>query len=278
MSYTLETIIQEATDFEPSESKPHLAVAISGGSATGKSTLTNLVLESLGDKAVVVSLDDYQLDGKYEGFDTSIYRYDDPRNFQLQRVAQDLRTLLSGGSIQAPRFRVGTGIAEGTNIVESAPVILVDGLYAANTQLASLMNRKVYVESPLFGRFIRRLFRLEHEYRVANSETALRHSFGPTLAAHRRYVIPQRSTTDLIVNNKYSFPESVEKYNLKPLVDQSLLTSVLWQNDALVFRLGELSAKKLFQLCYKGKVYSQFNIEDTNVELLKSAVGSFEEL
>ncbi|MGI0135249.1 MAG: hypothetical protein ACREBW_09870 [Candidatus Micrarchaeaceae archaeon] len=89
------------------DSQRPFCIMVAGGSSTGKSsTVLPELIAALGDKAVLVEQDWYQLGQNFAEKDTSPYRWDDPRNFQISQLAAGLRQLQQGHTISAPLFDV----------------------------------------------------------------------------------------------------------------------------------------------------------------------------
>jgi uridine kinase len=272
---SIEAIIADAKAFEPSEGQPNFAVAVCGGSGTGKSYISAELCAAIQNDVKILQQDDYQLGRNFPELNTSPYRYDDPKNFQIKRFARDLRTLRQGNSIPVPNFNLATVQSETEKDFVPTPVLIVDGLYAALNGLRNCIDRSVYVEAPLYARFLRRLFRLTHQYEIADPAAAVKHTFGPTLRAHRDFVRTQRDTADVIKTPAYSFEQTIAHFALEPISGESAQQTI-WSKDKLSFMLSEHSNQARFCVTWDDQLYSQFSITPESVALIRQ-VTDFEE-
>ena len=139
-----------------------LVVGVAGGSGGGKTTLTNNLIRTFGDKVSIVHHDNY-----YRAHDDLTYEerarlnYDEPEAFETEMMVEHLRLLKQGRSIHCPvyDFTIHNRSKE-TELIVPKPVILVEGiLIFADPELTELMDMKVFVDTDADVRLARRVLR-----------------------------------------------------------------------------------------------------------------------
>ena len=138
-------------------------IGVAGGSASGKSTLVNRLLEAFSDESVVIISHDYY----YKANDDLTMEervkqnYDHPSSFDTDMLIQHIRLLKSGIPVRRPvySFKEHNRMSE-TVLVKPARVIILDGiLILENKQLRDLMDIKIFVDTDADVRLGRRLVR-----------------------------------------------------------------------------------------------------------------------
>ena len=109
-------------------------IGISGGSASGKSTLANRLVEYFSSKAQILSLDNYYKsfqpdgDGSYQHIN-----FDSPNSFDLDLFSRHLNELKHGKAIKIPQYDFNTHsrLVKTEKLVPTAFTI-VEGLFLFN--------------------------------------------------------------------------------------------------------------------------------------------------
>lgn len=245
-------------------------IMVTGGSATGKSSQVLPQLRSaFGEQALLIEQDWYQQGLDYAERDDSPYRWDDPANFQVERLAYDLKLLKAGQAAQVPAFDVIIMRSSGTQTLKPRSILIIDGLYSLHGQLARLADYSIYIQMPLYGRFLRRLFRTLYDQKQDKPQTAFKQSLGTVLKAHQDIVSKQAAKADCIIDATYSFTDTIKRYHLSP---QSLQlpsdVQAVWHDDKLAFYLQKLPKGGEFYICYNHQIYYHFFIENRYLALL----------
>jgi len=182
-----------------------LIVGISGGSASGKSTLVRALRGLLADLSVsLLHHDDYYRDLSHLAFrERARTNFDEPSALENERLAADLQTLRTGGAVSSPRYDFRTHSRRpGTRRVRPAEVVLVEGmLLLAVPSLRSRLDLKVYVESPADVRLARRLRRDTGAARRRSPASVLRQYETSVRPMHERYVEPSRRHADVVITD-----------------------------------------------------------------------------
>jgi len=179
-------------------------IAISGGSGSGKTTVSTMLKTRFGDDATLISQDSYYKDLSYLSLaERKSVNFDHPDSIDLQLLKNNIQSLKNGMSINGPEycFKTHKRIGETVNLT-STPIIILEGLYSFyDKELSKLADYMVYVEASVDIRLIRRLRRdvLERgrdvESVISQYETTVR-------TMHMEFVEPQKITADIVVNNE----------------------------------------------------------------------------
>ena len=178
-----------------------LVVGVAGGSGGGKTTLTNNLIRTFGDKVSIVHHDNYYRahdDLTYE--ERSRLNYDEPEAFETEMMVEHLRLLRQGRSIHCPvyDFTVHNRSKE-TELIVPRPVILVEGiLIFAVPELVELMDMKVFVDTDADIRLARRVIR-DVEQRGRTVRSVVEQWQATVKPMHEKYVEPSKKNADIIV-------------------------------------------------------------------------------
>ena len=141
-----------------------VVIAISGESASGKTTFLKLLREQTSrlqerrENLIMSSIkgDNYFNDislliKKYGGFDELLatgYNPDSPRCFQLDLMRKDLTELMLKKSVYIPRYEVnGTGVSVPNAIlINPAEVIVVEGMCSLYDDIHDIFDMKIFID------------------------------------------------------------------------------------------------------------------------------------
>ncbi|KGL52437.1 uridine kinase [Porphyromonas canoris] len=177
-------------------------IGVAGGSASGKSTLVNRLLEAFSDESVVIISHDYY----YKANDDLTMEervkqnYDHPSSFDTDMLIQHIRLLKSGIPVRRPvySFKEHNRMSE-TVLVKPARVIILDGiLILENKQLRDLMDIKIFVDTDADVRLGRRLVRDVQE-RGRDMDSVLTQYFSTVKPMHDEFVEPSKRYAHLII-------------------------------------------------------------------------------
>lgn len=175
---------------------------MAGGSGSGKSTVVRQLLDLV--PAVSVSLlrhDSYYRDHEELPLEQRArINYDHPDSLETSLLAQHLRELIAGRSVDVPQYDFSTHRRlSTTRRVNPEPVIIVDGiLVLAEPELRELCEIRTYVETDPDVRFIRRLLRDTRE-RNRSVESVIA-QYGETVRPmHLEFVEPSKRHAHVII-------------------------------------------------------------------------------
>lgn len=176
-------------------------LGVAGGSASGKTTIIKKLREYFGDGIAVISHDSY-----YKAHDEMPYEercrlnYDHPDSFESDKMAEDIRRLIKGYSIDMPvyDYRVHNRSKE-TVKIEPKPVIIMEGiLVLENRELRDLMDIKIFVDTDADERLMRRIKRDMAE-RGRSIESIIDQYSQTVKPMHEEFVEPSKKYADIII-------------------------------------------------------------------------------
>lgn len=181
--------------------KKSIVIGVSGGSASGKTTVAYRIKEVCKDSVELLCHDFYYLSQDDMPFEerTKI-NYDHPNAFDTERLIKDIKSLKEGNSIERPvySYTENTRLKE-TVKVNPVNVIILEGfLIFENAELRSLMDIKVYVDTDADERLIRRIIRDVNE-RGRTLESVINQYISTVKPMHEQFVEPYKKYADIII-------------------------------------------------------------------------------
>ncbi len=178
-----------------------VVIGVSGGSASGKTTVANRIKEAFEDRVELLSQDFYYLPYDDLSFEERVkLNYDHPNAFDTERLIQDIRELKEGKAIERPVYSYTeyTRLSE-TVTVMPAKVIVVEGfMIFENTSLRELMDIKIFVDTDADERLIRRIIRDVSE-RGRTLESVINQYIDSVKPMHEQFVEPYKKYADIII-------------------------------------------------------------------------------
>ena len=180
-----------------------IIIGIAGGSASGKSTIAEKIIESFQEekKAIIIRQDDYYKDQSHMPFEERVKtNYDHPFAFDNDFMVYQVKELMAGKTIRKPTYDyVHHTRSDITEVVEPADVIVLEGLFVLeNEELRNLQNIKIFVDTPADVRFIRRLVRDVKE-RGRTLDSVVSQYVNTVRVMHQSFVEPSKMYADLII-------------------------------------------------------------------------------
>ncbi|MBR6917162.1 MAG: uridine kinase [Clostridia bacterium] len=178
-----------------------LIIGIAGGTGSGKTTITQKIVERFGDNVTVLYHDDYYKEQHSISYEERCKtNYDHPDAFDTDLMIEDLCALISGHEAASPVYDFTIyDRSDKTKIVPSAPVILVEGiLIFADERLTDLMNIKIFVDTDADVRILRRLTR-DVKKRGRSIDSVVSQYLTTVKPMHEKYVEPSKKMADIIV-------------------------------------------------------------------------------
>lgn len=185
--------------------KKPVLIGIAGGSASGKTTIARLIADhfSEANRVIIIKEDDYykeQFNMTYE--ERSKINYDHPFAFDTELLHRHLQMLIDGEEIKKPIYDYTIhNRSKETEVVHPADVIILEGLFVLeNKETRSLLDIKIFCDSPADVRFIRRLLRDVKE-RGRQLDNIVEQYLNTVRVMHEEFVEPSKRYADLIVPN-----------------------------------------------------------------------------
>jgi len=178
-------------------------VGISGGSCSGKTTLTRMIFERLGPgQCVILPQDDYFFGLGDAPQGKGGPNFDHPDAVDFDQLCAQLALLKSGQAIDRPLYDFSTHMPKAeTQRTEPRPVILIDGILILQHQpLRKLLDLSIFVECDAEMRLARRLERdVRERGRTPQSVHAqFANQVGPM---HDLHVEPSKFHADIVIKS-----------------------------------------------------------------------------
>ncbi|MBI3585541.1 MAG: uridine kinase [Ignavibacteriales bacterium] len=179
-----------------------IVIGIAGGTGSGKTTVTNKILESLDTtRVVVIQHDSYYKDiSVHHGLTPDKINFDHPDSLETELLIQHIKELKSGRAVDQPIYNFTTHkrMPE-TNRLEPKEIIIIDGiLIFVDKALRDLMDIKIFLDTDADERLIRRIRRdiLERGRSVDSVMTQYMSTVKPM---HLEFVEPSKHWADIII-------------------------------------------------------------------------------
>lgn len=194
--------IPAAPQTHPSN-KP-IVFGVAGGTASGKTTVAQTILASVGASQVAyLPHDAYYRDMAFLPLtERALLNYDHPDSLETELLIQHVQALLAGRPVHVPVYDFAEHRRTNqTKLVEPSPIILIDGiLIFTNRELRDLMDIKIYVDTDADVRFIRRMERDMNE-RGRSLDSIIKQYLETVRLMHLEFVEPSKRYADVIIPN-----------------------------------------------------------------------------
>jgi len=179
-----------------------LVIGIAGGTGSGKTTVTNSILEHLDRKRVaVIQHDSYYKDlSTYGGLTPDLINFDHPDSLETDLLVMHLSVLRAGKTIEQPMYNFTTHRRmDSTRRVDPKEIIIVDGiLILSDKRLRQLMDIKIFVDTDADERLLRRMRRDILE-RGRSIESVMDQYITTVKPMHLEFVEPSKLYADIII-------------------------------------------------------------------------------
>lgn len=178
-------------------------IGIAGGTASGKSTVCQLIIHALGDQRVaLLSLDDFYRDLTAEERENVIdHNFDDPFAFDVPCVLNVLDTLKFCSPAKTPvyDFCHHRRDPEKQTDVKPADVVILEGILVLHIpEIVQRLNMKLFVDTDDDVRLARRIRRDTVE-RGRDVEGVITQYVRFVKPAFEKYVLPSKLNADVII-------------------------------------------------------------------------------
>ena len=219
---------------------------LAGPSGSGKTTTANLIadrIRALGEKSLVVSLDNFYMastDPRYPRLPSGERDFESPAALDNGIIISTLAKIINGEPFSVPRYDFKEGRATETTEYESFSdgCVIIEGLHALNPRLSDGFDGgavlKLFVSvstninegakrliSGKKMRFLRRMVR-DNIYRGADAEKTLE-LWPNVLAGEEAYLYPYKTVADIMFDTFHIFEGAV----LKPFADKLLSEALI---------------------------------------------------
>lgn len=182
--------------------KKPVVIGITGGSGSGKTSVTKKIHEVFqGHSVVVIEQDDYYKDQSHLAFNERLQtNYDHPLAFDTDLLIQHIHQLINRQSIEKPTYdyTLHTRATE-KEVVESQDVIILEGiLVLEDERLRDLMDIKLFVDTDSDIRIIRRILRDIHD-RGRTVDSVVEQYMTVVRPMHNQFIEPTKKYANIII-------------------------------------------------------------------------------
>jgi len=179
-----------------------VTIGVAGGTGSGKTTVSNQIVERVGQKHIAYLPHDayYKEFASLSPDERAKINFDHPDSLDTNLMIQHITKLQDGQSVEIPIYDFTTDSRKlETETVGPQPIILVEGiLIFTDRKLRNLLDIKIYVDTDADIRFIRRLKRDVSE-RARSVESVIDQYLNTVRPMHLKFVEPSKRYADVII-------------------------------------------------------------------------------
>jgi uridine kinase len=182
--------------------KKPILIGITGGTGSGKTTVAEAIHSAFeGNSITMIMQDSYYKDQSHITFEERLKtNYDHPHSIDMDHLIRDLKSLMSGQSIDMPvyDFAEHTRKSETIHIVPT-DIIIVEGILVLDDKnLRDLLDIKIYVDTDADIRILRRMQRDINE-RGRSMESVINQYLNVVRPMHEQFTEPTKRYSDIII-------------------------------------------------------------------------------
>ena len=181
--------------------KKSIVIGVSGGSASGKTTVAYRIKEVCKDSVELLCHDFYYLSQDDMPFEerTKI-NYDHPNAFDWDLAFETIKKLMNAETVQMPVYDyVNSRRSDKVTIVNPVDVIIFEGILTLyDPRINELASIKIFVDTPDDERFIRRLLRDKNE-RGRNDDNVISQWRNVVRPMFKTFIAPQKANADIVI-------------------------------------------------------------------------------
>jgi uridine kinase len=179
-----------------------LVIGIAGGTGSGKTTVTNSIVDRLdASKVLVIAHDSYYKDiSCHGGLPASEINFDHPNSLETDLLVRHVQQLRAGCSVEQPVYDFTTHKRKNsTRPLDPREIIIIDGiLIFADKRLRELMDIKIFVDTDADERLVRRI-RRDIQERGRSVESVMQQYMHTVKPMHLEFVEPSKLWADIII-------------------------------------------------------------------------------
>jgi uridine kinase len=179
-----------------------LVIGICGGTGSGKTTITDRIIQAFSeDKVAVLQQDNYYKD--LPGLplaERKKQNFDHPDSMDTPLLVEHIRSLRRGATIARPTYDfTDYRRLPQTVLIEPKAALIIEGiLIFENKALRDLMDIKIFVDTDADIRFIRRLVR-DLQERGRTVDSVVQQYQATVRPMHMEFVEPSKRYADVII-------------------------------------------------------------------------------
>lgn len=181
--------------------KDIIVIGIAGGTGSGKTTITQEIVKSLGSNVTVITHDSYYKAHHELTYEERIkLNYDHPNAYDTEMLERDLAKLKDGETVESPIYDYTIyDRSENTLTIRPSSVIIVEGIMIFHPEeLRKLMDIKVFVDADADIRILRRITR-DVKDRGRTLDSVITQYITTVKPMHEAFVEPSKRYADIII-------------------------------------------------------------------------------
>ena len=182
--------------------KKPLIIGVTGGSASGKTSVSQAILSMFKDENIaMIEHDSYYKDQSQLTFEERTKtNYDHPLAFDTDYLIAQLKELQNGRAVDIPTYDYANHTrSEKTYRQEPVDVLIVEGiLVLENEKLRNLMDIKVFVDTDDDVRILRRI-RRDIEERGRTLDSVITQYMDAVKQMYHQFIEPTKRYADVII-------------------------------------------------------------------------------
>lgn len=199
-------------------------IGIAGGTGSGKTTVAEMIRQSLGkNQTAIITMDSYYKDFPELTIDEKRkINYDHPSVFDIELLKKHLEQLKNGESINVPIYSFEKYARSGEyERIDPKPIIIVEGiLLFYYEEIKDFFSIKIFVDTDPDVRIIRRIQRDVLE-RGRTLESVIKQYLDTVRPMHIQFVEPTKQFADIIIprGGKNEIAMDIIISKIKTLID-----------------------------------------------------------
>lgn len=179
-----------------------VTIGVAGGTGSGKTTVSNQILERVGSKHIaVIPHDAYYKDLRHLfAEERARINFDHPDSLDTPLLIEHVKQLQNWQAVNIPVYDFTSHQRTSKTVtVGPQPIVLVEGiLIFTERELRDLLDIKIFVDTDADIRFIRRLRRDVAE-RGRTAESVIEQYLSTVRPMHLKFVEPSKRYADVII-------------------------------------------------------------------------------
>ena len=180
-----------------------LVIGIAGGTGSGKTSVTNRILEQIHqtENVIVIQHDSYYRDiSTYGGMRGDQINFDHPDSLETPLLVRHIKELKNSNSVEQPLYNFATHARmKETRPLDPKDIIIVEGiLIFASKELRDVFDIKIFIDTDADERLLRRLKRDIVE-RGRSIESVMHQYITTVKPMHLEFVEPSKRYADIII-------------------------------------------------------------------------------
>ena len=179
-----------------------IIIGITGGSSSGKTYLSNKLINKFGkDNINLIQMDSYYNDLKYLSIEKrEKNNFDQPNAFDFNLLLNHLKNLDNKGNVEIPIYDYKTHTRSNkTNKIIEKPILIIEGIFALyNKKIRDLMNLTIYID---IENNIRKERRIKRDTIQRNrTEDSIIYQYENVVEPmYKKYISPMKNKSNLIL-------------------------------------------------------------------------------